>query len=372
MTRQLGIRYLWIDCLCIVQDDPKDWEREAATMGEVYRNAYLTISASHGRDSSAGFLFARDTQPYTSPATASLGYQTSRPSPKNPECCISYFADGQNRAETRSPIMSLHFCEEWLPGSSSHAPQRADIGYFGKDFDPLQSSHLSTRGWTLQERFLSRRTIHFAQDQIFYECDSGIWSEDGYVFKTPRFSFGTLLEMETIRFEDHGKRKNVLSYTPKGGSSPPPLRSEAGWLWLVSDYSRRNLTHAKDKLVALAGLARLIAQETGNRYHAGLWGTHIYEDLCWRAMSSQESTNQVGSDDGTVQSRAAPGSTISEATRPSFYRAPSWSWASLDAAVTFESLSYKNLLASVRTCSVTASTNDPFGQVSSGQLDIEV
>lgn len=45
VPRKLGIPYLWVDALCIVQDLKKDWEREAATMGQVYSKAYLTISS---------------------------------------------------------------------------------------------------------------------------------------------------------------------------------------------------------------------------------------------------------------------------------------------------------------------------------------
>ncbi|KIM96186.1 hypothetical protein OIDMADRAFT_88131, partial [Oidiodendron maius Zn] len=76
ITRKLGIRFLWIDSLCIIQDDPQDLERESAQMASIYR--YLTIS----------------------------------------------------------------------------------IGAFGRYFDPIAEEPLSTRGWTLQERLLSPRTIH--------------------------------------------------------------------------------------------------------------------------------------------------------------------------------------------------------------------
>ena len=76
ITRRLGIRYLWIDYLCIIQDDPQDWEREASKMADVYRNSYLTISAAASADSSSGCFPARTADSYVSPATASLGYDT--------------------------------------------------------------------------------------------------------------------------------------------------------------------------------------------------------------------------------------------------------------------------------------------------------
>lgn len=52
VTRMLGLRYIWIDSLCIIQNDAQDWEREAAKMALIFESAYLTIAAtaaSNGR-----------------------------------------------------------------------------------------------------------------------------------------------------------------------------------------------------------------------------------------------------------------------------------------------------------------------------------
>jgi hypothetical protein len=59
LVRYLGIRYLWADCLCIVQGDKADWEREASRMADVYSNAYLTIAATRASHCGEGFLHAR-------------------------------------------------------------------------------------------------------------------------------------------------------------------------------------------------------------------------------------------------------------------------------------------------------------------------
>jgi hypothetical protein len=59
LTRYLGIRYLWADCLCILQDDKADWEYEASRMADVYSNAYLTIAATRASHCGEGFLQAR-------------------------------------------------------------------------------------------------------------------------------------------------------------------------------------------------------------------------------------------------------------------------------------------------------------------------
>jgi Heterokaryon incompatibility protein (HET) len=59
VSRGLGIHYLWIDSLCIVQDDELDWEREAAKMGSIYEGAYITIAATSTIGSTNGFLDGR-------------------------------------------------------------------------------------------------------------------------------------------------------------------------------------------------------------------------------------------------------------------------------------------------------------------------
>lgn len=59
-TERLGVRYLWIDRLCIIQDCTEDWNREAALMQDVYRNSFLNISAHGARDDEGGLFFNRD------------------------------------------------------------------------------------------------------------------------------------------------------------------------------------------------------------------------------------------------------------------------------------------------------------------------
>ena len=59
ICRALGIRFLWIDSLCIIQQDAEDWERECSRMRDVYRNSYLTISIARSRGSSDGCFSTR-------------------------------------------------------------------------------------------------------------------------------------------------------------------------------------------------------------------------------------------------------------------------------------------------------------------------
>jgi len=59
ITRRLGFRYLWVDSLCIIQDDNLNWQKESSTMSEVYSNAYCTISATGSANSSEGCFMER-------------------------------------------------------------------------------------------------------------------------------------------------------------------------------------------------------------------------------------------------------------------------------------------------------------------------
>lgn len=56
VAKSLGFQYLWVDALCIIQDDPKDWEIESGRMAQVYGNADLVIAASSAKNSQQGFL----------------------------------------------------------------------------------------------------------------------------------------------------------------------------------------------------------------------------------------------------------------------------------------------------------------------------
>ena len=126
VTRQLGIQYLWIDSLCIIQDDPEDWERESMLMEDVFSSAYCTISAR---------------------ATEARGLLMDRPERQ----CVKLDS---------GKYAPIFICEH--------------IDDFDRD---VEESPLSYRGWVFQERILSRRTIYFTDRQVYWECGVCIRSE---------------------------------------------------------------------------------------------------------------------------------------------------------------------------------------------------
>jgi hypothetical protein len=129
VTRGLGIQYLWIDSLCIIQDNHKDWEHEAKLMEGVYASAYFTIAATSAVDSNAGFLEQNANNKYV------------------------YAQDASGRR--------FYICTA--------------IDDFKND---VENAQLNKRAWVMQERVLSRRTIHFAAKQVYFECGQGIYCEN--------------------------------------------------------------------------------------------------------------------------------------------------------------------------------------------------
>ena len=137
ITRQLGIRYLWIDTLCILQDSQEDWKTECQKMEDVFSSANVTLSATCSSGVTEGFIKPDSVQ--------------------NCRRRIAYPLDFvmENKETTR-----LYLCPA--------------IDDFKRD---VEEAELSTRGWVFQERALSRRIIHFTKTQLYWECGDGIKSE---------------------------------------------------------------------------------------------------------------------------------------------------------------------------------------------------
>ena len=133
LIRQLRVQYIWIDSLCIVQDDRYDWETESATMAAVYQNAYLTIAASLAADGSGGCLSTRET--------------------------TTHFAGFLNdAAESRN-------CSVYVRESFFH-----DEFYTDNTGTATLSNPVLGRAWTSHERGLSTRIFHFGRVELLWEC----------------------------------------------------------------------------------------------------------------------------------------------------------------------------------------------------------
>jgi hypothetical protein len=219
------------------------------------------------------------------------------------------------------------------------------IGYFGNDYDPLQQEPLNSRGWTLQERLLAPRTLHYGSNQMFWECKECLLAEDGTPYSTTFFTVESIIKGQTIPFAYHGLPKQGGQFNFIEGlynNTPNYARWDRGWLALIQNYSRRNLTREEDKLPGLAGLAKLISERTGEQYMAGLWNRHLEEDLCWRVYAREEILSSAG--DAAARTRKIYGNKLSDVQRPQKYRAPSWTWASIDAGVLFIQMNFDHIV----------------------------
>lgn len=144
LTRGLGVQFLWIDSLCIIQHDDKDWERESADMCNVYGNSYLTIAATSSPDCHGG---------------------------------LKYW-------ENRELFKMTGFTADKSPVKISLVAQPTK-GFIKGDTPLLH------RAWALQERIMSPRVVHFLPAGVVLECNGGWLAEfperqlkSGHVEKT--------------------------------------------------------------------------------------------------------------------------------------------------------------------------------------------
>jgi hypothetical protein len=268
----LGFSYLWIDALCILQDDEEDWERESKKMGDVFGHARFSIAAHCAAEDSEGFL------------TKSMA--------KRPAVEFKYSADTTFRICRRADL-------------------EADV----------TNSQLCKRGWVLQERFLASRTIHFTEGQIYFETTHEIQSEDGQLNSpTSNISSTHLAGIDRPKFFSPSEAPHLrelfgLDLHSKSRSTTNRVDgklvgSPLEWLDLVEMYSNCDLTKGSDKLMAIAGMAQKIHLRTQTAYCAGIWGDRISQGLLWLPESTPLSS-------------------------PAYRRAPSWSWAAFDGPIQY-------------------------------------
>ncbi|RSL79111.1 hypothetical protein CEP51_007626 [Fusarium floridanum] len=223
LLRKLGIMYVWIDCMCIIQDDREDWRREAATMASVYSNAELTVAATMaGKD-----LFShRDGQEY-----AQVDVDDSDGAPTFLRRCLPHFT--------------------W---------QDMEYNWFeGDEFvDAEREWPLLSRGWTYQEQLLSKRTLHFTRHEIIWECNNAMECECGW------YVHSGILEMPGTT----QKKQSVESKS---------------WNQIVQEYSKRELTFGIDKLPALAGIAKAFSggNDDLGQYACGMWEHQLEDCFFW-------------------------------------------------------------------------------------------
>jgi hypothetical protein len=237
-ARRLGVRYLWIDAVCIIQhtENDKDWLEESAKMGSIFGNALLTLVAAAGDNSEAGLFNALST--YGGERFDRLTLSTILPG---------------------GTICSTLYC---VPGFwSDNMALRAY-----REFSPLLN-----RAWCLQEDLLSARKLYYTSDQLYWHCDHLAISEDGLACGGSASSFDIYERLDNVKESDKACRASYIWYEGL----------------IRNDYGKRIASKTTDKLIAVAGLARHVATVVKSRYLARLWEVSILEGLLWYSWYSE-------------------------------------------------------------------------------------
>jgi len=273
ITRRLGSKYLWIDCLCILQDSVYDWEQESLLMEKVYSMCMCNLAASGASSGSLSLYGAlgKSIDPFNLEERLI-------------ECNWNVAAGMSER-------------EFYL--------MRNNLWTFGVNDSPLHA-----RGWVLQERLLAPRTIHFGQERLFWECrelsacsirngtrlSELSWSEE----RIERLNGKSPILKCWLQNLYKRKKEYLLDYNLRNLYEP--------WRSIISGYAKTSLTQDGDRLIALSGVANSFQTILQDEYLAGLWRKTILYDLAWTVIDSSISK------------------------RPAAYIGPSWSWASINAS----------------------------------------
>jgi hypothetical protein len=279
ITKRAGYHHLWIDSLCIIQDSKDDWSTQVPLMGDIYRHSTFTIAATKGADSNAGCFTDRNPLAY------------------------SYLEMRDSKSSEHRYIECPRGIIETIVGPSGYLP-------------------LLQRGWVVQERILAPRTIYYGPALVHWECVQCTaseaapeledrWAPGAHVPDHMRqLSKGDPLQVLILEFGLSGPKANFakLQFLCKS-------RAYASWktLWwnIIEEYTSCTLSHKSDRWPAIAGLARLVEQQSGKTLTHGLWRDHLLEELLWSTPKSSTPCLRVSNG------------------------APSWSWLAVSGGIQF-------------------------------------
>ncbi|KAH7385099.1 HET domain protein, partial [Cadophora sp. MPI-SDFR-AT-0126] len=300
VTRKLACRYIWIDSLCIIQDSIEDWQRESSKMMNVYKGGFVNIAATAASWGADALFVDRD------------------------ELSLSSFVVPVRMDGKRQDYVCF----------------QADLLYEQRIKAPL-----NRRGWVLQERLLSPRTISFSS-QISWECRERNSSETTPVGLPDDFHFPNEGEFfSAFWLAEKLSVKSLSSYTAE--------QLYGLWESIVSDFSCCILTMDNDKLPAISGVVNEFLLVWNDEYLSGLWKNDLVYGLAWYVEENRQASGEF-------------------ARRSCNYRAPSWSWASVDGMIKYP-LATRCGVAVVKTleAATVSESGDTTGRITSGWVRAE-
>jgi Heterokaryon incompatibility protein (HET) len=264
LTRSLGFRYLWNDALCIVQDDPDDEKTlHLQHMHTIYSYAILTVAAAAGNHANHGL------------PGISVPRRYSQHSENVKKLCMATMFPSYSELENSSSLL-------W-----------------------------NTRGWTFQEKLLSKRILLFTDFQVYFKCSESIWTEE-VIMETEELSKSLNARKGKYRWAADREPHIPKSNSFMAQAIYPNLNVDDGFEYLgsflnytaaVREYTTRTFTDSRDVLFAITGVLKTLEESTGHFLFA-LPEKHFLESLLWYP------------EPGTIHTR----------TRNDKH--PSWSWIS--------------------------------------------
>jgi hypothetical protein len=330
ITRKLGFQYLWIDALCIVQDDQEDWEKEAAQMFNIYRNSVLTLAATSSSSAECGIFSMRPVDLVAKTAII-CGLKWKDDGGYDIEMLVSQI--GVDPDDPSAMIDTEGLVKDADQFNGPFVLVRKPIlshGLYSGQFHKYWTAEdfpLEDRAWCFQERILSTRIVHFGKDELVWECNSEILCECGGM----------------TRENDPTTRHKFQNIT----STDDPRAASDKWMGVVSRCTSRKITRESDRLPTLSGLAKCLQERGFTKYLAGLWKEHLPAQLLWKCGRGGR--------------------------RASAYRAPTWSFASVENVPIFNGLEHmfrsrRHFLATVESAVCRPAGVDITGNVAEGSI----
>ena len=228
ITRKFGIRYLWVDALCIIQDSEEDWQAEAKQMANIYKNSLMTIAVAVDVTAEHRGCFRPRLRQHTRPFNSGI---------------------------------------PWSDGSARYifADRRAT-----KD-GARPPSALDTRAWVLQEQLLSPRVLSYSNQELYWDCIS-LNASETFPDGIPGFYDADMKSLDLRLF-----KKVIIGCTET--TSRESLYTS--WKKVAEHFTEREMTKETDKIVALLGMAKEAAAVLEDEFLVGLWKSRLWRDLLW-------------------------------------------------------------------------------------------
>lgn len=236
VTFELGISYIWIDSLCIIQDSKEDWTHEAKRMGDVYLHGEFNISATAYKDGSSGLFSERK--------ALSLKH-------------FPLYVDFVLVQKGENLIAKGHYKGYYI------------LWDYSEFHDKVENGILFSRAWVAQERALSPALLHYTREQIWWECNESIWSE-----AVPEDTPST--QEKLIWEEAEGSGKDRIRSLSKQSE---PEQVYTFWRTFLAQHSGDLLTFQSDRFPAVAGLARILGDIIDDNLIAGFWSGDLVRSL---------------------------------------------------------------------------------------------